>query len=459
MLKLNKKPTKKSIVLGLLILLAIALAVYLYISKNKTTDAGGNRSRGGAPAVAFVTATQTNVPVDVTALGSVSAAQTVLIIPKVEGDVLKIYFKEGQFVKQGQVLVDLDSRSLNIALQQAQATLQTNRASLENALADQKRYDDLYKQDSIAKQKRDTQTALVKQLQGTVAGNQAAVNSASLQLSYSHIVAPISGRIGLKNIDVGTHVTAGLATGVATITQTSPMFVSFSLPDNYLADVVKSRELGQELVVQAWDKDQKQLLATGKLSAFNNQIDATTNTFKLKAEFSDVGNVLFPNQFVNVKVQLKTLNNAITLPQSAVQVGPKGHYVWLLDEQNKVHNQPVTMGVQQGENVVIIDGLSAGAKIISDGVDRLQEGMQVKPTEKGAASTNSAAPDTTHNSDKAAATAAATNDSGNNATNANPLTSTDAKSDAKADGTKSAEGSDGTTHAKRRRSAEAAPAP
>lgn len=374
-----------------IVLLVAALVGYRFYA-NKNATAGGARSgRSGqsaqSPAVAFVHVSRQDVPVEVNALGSVSALQTVNIYAKVEGDLTQVHFKEGQAVKAGDVLFSIDPRAYQANLQQAQGTLQANQANLTNAQLDLQRYQNLVKEDSVAKQKLDTQSALVRQYAGTVTSNQAAVAAAQLQVGYTRITAPISGRIGLKTVDVGAHILPNSTTALTSIVKTDPMLVLFSLPDRYLADVVAAR--GSSLTVEAWDHDNKNRLAVGTLTAFDNQIDSSTNTFKLKASFSGSSGQLYPNQFVNIHLTLKVLPQAVVVPQAAVQTGTNGKFVWVLDDADKVHHRDVTVGPQQGESVVITANLNDGERVVVDGLDRLLEGLAVRPSEKG----TKAAPD------------------------------------------------------------------
>lgn len=375
------------------VLAAIIVAlVYYFWGKNVSTTqkpAGGRNSNQAS--VSYITVTQGDIPVETNAIGTVTASKTVTILPKVDGQLLDIRFREGQIVKAGQVLAVIDSRDLTSAVQQAKGSLQTSQASLENARADLQRYVTLVAQDSIAQQKLDTQRSLVKQLEGSVRNSQATLSNAQLQMSYAQVTAPISGRIGLKTVDVGTQVKNG-TTAIAVITQSDPMLVTFSLADHFLSDISKAREQGRDLVVQAWDRDNTKQLSSGSISAFDNQIDSATGTFKVKAEFKGAGNDLFPNQFVNARVQLQTIVNGILIPQAAVQIGPNNRYVWVVDADNKVHNRPVTLGPEQGDSYVISEGLQAGEHVVVDGVDRLAEGMAVKAYDKAAVNAAPTAP-------------------------------------------------------------------
>lgn len=391
-----KLMTSKKVWIPLLVLLAIGGGWYLKIHTAPAEGAGkagfaGGAGRGGGPGgkgmaqtVKTAQAKLGDIPIYLTGLGTVAATNTAIVRSRVDGELIKLHFTEGQTVKAGQLLAELDPRSFQVALAQAQGQWATNQASLLNARADEERYKTLLAQDSVARQKLDTQVALVRQLEGTVAANKAAVDAAKLQLDYSRIKAPISGRLGLKQVDVGNQIHAGDANGLVVITQTQPINVVFTLPEAQLQSVLKPLNDGNALQVQAWDRDMKQSQALGQLVTVDNQIDIATGTVKLKATFPNTDNALFPNQFVNARIQVDTLKNAVLVPVAAVQLGKQGNYVWLVDADNKVSMQPVTTGPRNGELIVIREGVKAGDLMVTDGVDRLTEGGSVKQVEAAA---------------------------------------------------------------------------
>jgi len=393
-----KLMTSKKVWIPLLVLLAIGGGWYVKVhtapaeGAGKAGFAGGGGGRsGGAPGgrgmaqtVKTAQAKLGDIPVYLTGLGTVAATNTAIVRSRVDGELIKLHFTEGQIVKAGQLLAELDPRSFQVALAQAQGQLATNQASLLNARADEARYKVLLAQDSVARQKLDTQVALVRQLEGTVAANKAAVDAARLQLEYSRITAPIAGRLGLKQVDVGNQIHSGDANGLVVITQTQPINVVFTLPEAQLSSVLKPLNAGDTLQVQAWDRDMKQTQALGQLLTVDNQIDIATGTIKLKAIFPNTDSALFPNQFVNARIQVDTLKDAVLVPVAAVQLGKQGNYVWLVDADNKVSMQPVTTGPRNGEQIVIREGVKAGDQMVTDGVDRLTEGGTVKQVEAAA---------------------------------------------------------------------------
>lgn len=339
-----------------------------------------------------------NVREIVNAIGTITAFNTVVVRTQVAGPLKAIHFREGQEVKAGQLLAEIDPRPLQAALAQAQGTLVKDQAQLKNAQIDAKRYRDLLAKDSIARQQVDTQDALVRQLQGTIAVDQAAVDSAKLQLSYTKIAAPIGGRLGLRQVDVGNNVAPADANGIVSITQTRPINVTFAVPESKLPQL--ARQLGgitasgdpaKPLPVEAWDREQKARLATGRVTATDNAVDTTTGTIKVKARFENADNLLFPNQFVNVRLQIGTLDDALTVPNNAVQRGSVGTYVYRLQDDNTVAVIKVEPGVVDGDRVSVRGKLAAGDKVVTDGADRLREGAKVEPIVPGAAAAESVA--------------------------------------------------------------------
>jgi len=339
---------------------------------------GGKGGAGGVPTVLAAPAISADVPVYLDGLGTVVAKNTAIVRSRVDGELQKLHFNEGDMVKAGQLLAELDPRPLEVALAQVQGQLAADDANLTNARADLARYKTLLAQDSVASQKVDTQAALVRQLEGTVKAEQASVASAKLQLAYSRITAPISGRLGLKQVDIGNQVQASSTTGIVVITQVQPIDMVFSLPEAQLPSVLDPLRAGKVLVVDAWDRDLKHVLAHGKLLTVDNQIDTATGTVKLKAEFDNQDNSLFPNQFVNARIQVGVLHGAVEAPVAAVQLGKVGNFVWVMDADKKVSMRAVKTGPRSGEKIVLTDGVKAGEMLITDGVDHLSDGAQVK---------------------------------------------------------------------------------
>lgn len=309
----------------------------------------------------------------VSAIGTLSARATAVVRAKASGELLSIKFKEGDEVKAGQLLAEIDPRSYQATLTQAQGNLQRDQAQLKNAQLDLQRYQDLLAKDSIASQQVDTQKALVRQLEGTVAADQAQVDAAKLQLSYTRITAPIAGRLGLRQADRGNVVGPSDAAGIVTINQVRPMDAVFSVPEAQLIAINQRLANGASLPVELWDRDQKQRLARGRLGAVDNAIDATTGTIKAKAAFDNEEGLLFPNQFVNVKLQVNLLKDVLTVPGTAVQ----NNYVYLVRPDGTVTQRRIRVGVADGDRVSVEGELQDGEQVVTDGIDRLREGAKV----------------------------------------------------------------------------------
>lgn len=356
--------------------------------------AGGRRGAPMSP-VQAATATQQTVPRYLSGLGTATAANTVTVTSRVDGQLMAIHFTEGQQVKAGDLLAEIDPRPFQVQLTQAQGQLAKDQATLANARRDLARYQQLVKTNLVSRQELDTQASLVQQTEGAIKADQGAVDSAKLQITYSRITAPIDGRVGLKLVDVGNYVTSGSTTGLVVITQTHPIDVVFTLPEGNIADLLKAQKAGP-VSVEAWDRTNQNKLTTGSLLSLDNQIDTATGTIKLKARFANEDDALFPNQFVNARLQVDTLHDAVVIPTAALQIGNEGNFVWTLSEDNKVSKHRVTAGVQDSRQVVISAGLNAGDRVVTDGIDRLTEGMQVEvlaPNDAPAASKAKREPD------------------------------------------------------------------
>lgn len=337
------------------------------------------RGDGGPVPVRVAPVEQGDFAIQLKALGTVTAYNTVNVRSRVDGELVKVFFAEGQMVKAGDLLAVIDPRPYEVALQQAEGTLQENRAQLQNAEIDLKRYQGLYAEDSIAKQTLDTQLALVNQYRGTLQANQAAVNEAKLNLQFTQIRAPISGRLGLRQVDVGNLISSGDTTPLVVITQTLPIAVSFTLPEGDLPQVLKARASGREpLVVEAWDRSERQLLATGELESLDNQIDTTTGTVRMKARFANADEILFPNQFVNVRLRVETRRQASLIPAAALQYGSRGTFVFVVGADDKVSVRSVQAGPSDGERTLIEEGVALGERLVLEGTDRLRDGAKVE---------------------------------------------------------------------------------
>lgn len=339
----------------------------------------------GPTPVHVVKVTKEDLKVHIKAIGSVVPLNTVTVRSRVDGQLLRILFEEGQQVKAGDVLAEIDPATYKVRLAQAEGTLQETRAQLKNAEEDLRLYERLIEQKSIAKQQFDKQQALVEQLRGTLKNHTGQLDDARLQLSYTRITAPITGRLGLRRVDVGNLVKTGDSDGLVTITQTQPIAVSFTIPENQLVAVrgayMAAEKSASALPVEAWDRSEQSLLATGKLTTLDNQIDASTGTLRMKAQFDNADDSLFPNQFVNTRLHLSTLDGAVTIPIDAVQYGSKGTYVYVVQE-GKANMRPIKLGSLEGARTSVLEGLTEGEQVVLEGIDRLWEGKDVKVMEQ-----------------------------------------------------------------------------
>jgi len=343
-------------------------------SANARRFGGANRVQP----VSVAAARKQDVKVVLSAIGNISALNTATVRARVDGELKSIRFKEGQQVRAGAVLAEIDPRSYEIALAQVQGQLAKDQSLLKNAQLDLARYKDLLAKDSIAKQQVDTQEALVGQLTASVQTDQAQVDNAKLQLSYTKITAPITGRLGLKQADLGNIIRASDAAGIVTITQTQPISVVFAVPEANLPQIARKLKGTEPLTVEAWDRDQRNQLATGKVNTTDNTIDAVTGTIKLKAEFANTDGSLFPNQFVNIKLQVNTLEGALAVPSTAVQRGAQGTFIYVVKPDSSVTIRRIRLGTTEGDWVSVQGDLSAGEKVVTDGADRLREGAKVE---------------------------------------------------------------------------------
>lgn len=384
---MNRPSLLKKSLLTLLVLAAAAGGYYWWHhpaqpDADPQASTRPHRGKGGAGAppapVQAAAAVSQSVPHFLSGLGTVTAASTVTVRSRVDGELMAIHFQEGQQVKAGQLLAEIDPRPYQVALTQAQGQLAKDQATLANAHRDLARYEKLAKTSLVSQQELDTQRSLVSETQGTIKADEGSVASAQLNLTYSRITSPIAGRVGLKQVDVGNYITSGDTNGLVVITQTHPIDVLFSLAENYLPDIMQAQKSGQPLVVEAWDRSNQTLLTQGTLLSIDNQIDATTGTIKMKARFDNQDDKLFPNQFVNARLKVNTLQDAIVIPAAALQMGNEGHFVWVVNSDNKVSKKSVTAGLQDSHQVVINAGLSAGERVVTDGLDRLTEGAQVE---------------------------------------------------------------------------------
>ncbi len=340
---------------------------------------GPGGGRGAPPStVGIATATRADLPVVLDALGTVTPVVTVTVRPQVSGVITEVLFSEGQIVRKGQPLATIDPRPFEIALQQAIGARQRDEAQLENAKVQLQRYRTLLNQDSIARQDVDTQAAMVKQLEGTIVIDRANEGTARLNLGYSRIVAPIAGRVGLRPIDVGNYIAAGDTNGVAVIAQLAPIDVTFAVPQDRIPEVQASVAAGAKLPVAAFDRTRTRKLADGIFTTLDNQVDVQTGTVKAKARFANADNALFPNQFVNVRLLLRSVEGAVVVPVTAMRQGPNGDFVYVLNNDHTVSVRAVERGVATNDVISVTKGLAVGERVVTEGGDRLREGARVQ---------------------------------------------------------------------------------
>ncbi|WP_448164851.1 MdtA/MuxA family multidrug efflux RND transporter periplasmic adaptor subunit [Burkholderia cepacia] len=351
---------------------------------------GGHRGRGGPAAMANIpqpvqvaTATQGEMPIVLSALGTVTPLANVTVKTQLSGYLQSVSFQEGQIVRKGDVLAQIDPRPYQVSLENAEGTHARDSALLATARLDLKRYQTLLSQDSIASQTVDTQASLVKQYEGAVKTDQAAIDSAKLNLTYARITAPVSGRVGLRQVDPGNYVTPGDANGIVVITQLQPMSVIFTTSEDNLPQILKQVNAGQKLSVTAYNRNNTVPLETGSLATLDNQIDTSTGTVKLRANFDNKEGMLFPNQFVNTRLLVDVMRNATIVPTSAVLTGSIGQFVYVVKPDNTVTVRKVTIGPVDGERTSIVSGIALGERVVTDGSDRLREGAKISiPADK-----------------------------------------------------------------------------
>jgi multidrug efflux system membrane fusion protein len=364
--------------IGLIVLLLLAFGTYETVQWVKSARPSGGRFQQTAlQTVGASTVTLGDIRVIVNALGTVTPIATVTVQTQINGILTDVGFTEGQLVKKGDFLAQIDQRPYEYLKEQYEGQLAHDQGLLAQAQMDLKRYQTLAQQNSIARQQSEDQVFIVQQYAGSVKQDQGLVDAQALNIAYCRIVSPITGRVGLRLVDPGNYVQTTNASGIAVLTQLQPITVIFTIPEDELPGIMPQFNAGTPLVVTAYDRANLHELATGKVSAVDNQIDTSTGTVKVRAQFDNTDNALFPNQFVNARLLVQTLKNVVTVPTSAIQRGAPGAYVYVISADNTVSVRQITTGAVDGNITQVRSGLSAGERVVIDGTDRLRDGLKV----------------------------------------------------------------------------------
>ena len=369
---------RRRLVIGLIVLIAAAVGAYLILRSIYTGQTSGARNQqAAAQPVGVAPIGRGDIRVIVNALGTVTPIATVTVQTQIDGQLQEVGFTEGQLVKKGDFLAQIDPRPYQLLQAQYEGQLARDQGLLAQAQVDLARYQKLAEQNSIARQQYEDQIYIVQQDQGTVKLDQAQVDQQKLNVIYCHIVSPVTGRIGLRLVDPGNYVQVSSSTQIAVITQLQPITVIFPIPEDDLPDIVPELMAGKIFQVLAYDRANVKLLATGRVIALDSQIDTTTGTVKVRAQFDNSDYALFPNQFVNAQLLVKTLSNVVTVPTAAIQRGAPGAYVYVVNADNTVSVRPIGIGPIDGSMAAVTSGLSAGERVVIDGTDRLRDGVRV----------------------------------------------------------------------------------
>ncbi|MBL0211925.1 MAG: MdtA/MuxA family multidrug efflux RND transporter periplasmic adaptor subunit [Holophagaceae bacterium] len=356
---------------------AVVSTVILLSRSTKTTAASAATGAGRAVPVVAAKARKGDMAVSLTGLGTVTALNTVTVRSRVDGQLVQVHFTEGQAVRQGELLAEIDPRPFQVQLMQAEGQMAKDEAAFKNASMDQERFRSLVQQGILPKQQLDAQTSTVNQVEGALKSDKAQVESAKLNLTFSRITAPISGRVGLRLVDPGNMVRASDPTGLAVIAPIQPINIVFTIPADSIQRVMAQNRKGVRLPVEAWDRDLKSRLASGSLAAIDNQVDTTTGTVKLKALFANEDAALFPNQFVNARLKVDTVRDTVIIPTAAVQRSPQGAFVYVIKADNTVEMRPIEVQGTEGDDTAVKRGLEAGELVVTDGLEKLRPGSKV----------------------------------------------------------------------------------
>jgi membrane fusion protein, multidrug efflux system len=377
--------------MGIALVLAIAatLAWWIHIGQDQRTQAGKGKGGGIPASVAAAIVQKGDVDIAINALGTVTSLSTVTVKAQVSGQLIRVAFQEGQTVKQGDLLAEIDPRPFEATVAQMQGQLDRDQALLSGARVDLVRYQKLATTHAVPQQQLDTQVALVKQYEGQVAADQGQLNTAQVNLSFTRILSPSNGRAGLRQVDQGNYVTANDPNGIVVITQIQPISVIFTVPEDNVPTILQRFHGGAQLLVTVLDRSGTNQLGAGVLTTLDNQIDQTTGTVKLRAQFPNTDETLFPNQFVNVRLLVNVVHDAVVMPSSAVQRGAPGTFVYLVNPNNTVTVRPVELGPVDGERILVRKGLALNDRVVVDGADKLRDGIRINVRDSGAAKVSS----------------------------------------------------------------------